>query len=166
MRIVWNITENWFQAELSLNENWRDDMELVRSLGLKTTGPPLWIWHTSQISLLDKLRDSRPKSGLTITEVALEKYKFLKEQSDKKQELKKLFIKAKKTSETTAADEKCKEYEDPNTGVVCVYVPPATEKFTWKYTPPVPPDVYCFVCGDPIFPYEYPDVCLWCSQTF
>jgi len=164
MRIIWNNENNWFQAELSLNENWRDDMELVRSLGFKTTGPPSWIWHTSQISLLEKLRDRRPKSGLTITEVALEKYKFLKEQSSKKQELKKLFIKDKKASETTAADKKCKEYEDPRTGIVCVYVPTATEKFNWKYTPPAPPTNYCFMCGDFVYDYEGTDLCLWCSK--
>jgi hypothetical protein len=165
MRIIWDNENNWFQAELSLNENWRDDADLVRSIGFKTDGPPAWVWHTTKVSILDKLREHRPKSGLTITEVALEKYKSLKEKSDKKHELKKLFVKAKKVAETTAADETRKTYEHPELGT-CVYVEPEADKFTTKYVRPVPPDVYCFVCGDPIYPYEYPDLCLWCSKTF
>jgi hypothetical protein len=161
MRIVWNPDEAWFQAELGLNEFWQDDMALVRSLGFKTTGPPSWIWHTSKIALLDKLRSQQPKSGLSITELALQKYQFLKQQSDQKKQLKKQFNKA--------AEELCvsnwKEYIDPETGIVCKEVPPADEPFVWKYIPPAPPEVYCFVCGDPIFNYEYPDTCLWCSKV-
>jgi hypothetical protein len=161
MRIVWNDQESWFQAELGLNEFWRDDMELVRSLGFKTTGPPTWQWHTSKISLLDKLRSQQPKSGLSITELALQKYQFLKQQSDQKKQLKKQFTKAAEELRPS----NWKEYIDPETGIVCKEVPPADEPFTWKYIPPEPPSAWCFICGDAVYDYEGTDCCLWCSKV-
>lgn len=163
MRIIWNDTENWFQAELSLDENWRDDMELVKGIGFKTTGSPSWMWYTSKISTLNKLRDSKPKSGLVITEVALQKYKFLSEQAQKKAELKKTFQKEKLAAENNVTTRE--EYTDPVTGMTGFVVKPSTEPFTWKFIPPTPPDVYCFICGDPVYFYDYPDMCLWCSKS-
>lgn len=164
MRILWNEQENWFQAELSLNEHWRDDMESVRSVGFKTTGAPSWIWHTSKAPILNKLRDLKPKSGLTITETALEKYKLLNEQETVKVEMKKRFDKAKKLVAQEINSSNWKDYIDEETGIVCKQVSPPPEPFTWKYTPPPAPEVYCFMCGSPLYFFEYPDLCLSCSK--
>jgi hypothetical protein len=163
MRILWNEQENWFQAELGLNEFWKDDMDLVRSVGFKTTGPPQWIWHTTKASHLNKLRDKKPKSGLTITETALEKYKLLNDQEQKKIELKKRFEKAKKlvADEITATN--WKDYIDAETGIVCKQVEQIDTKFVPKYVIQPAPEVYCFVCGSPLYYYEAPDVCLYCE---
>lgn len=162
MRIIWSSEENWFQAELPPGENWRDDMELVKQSGFKTTGAPTWLWYTSKASTLNKLRDKKPKSGLIITEVALEKYKFLNEQEQKKVELKKLFEKGKQAAQKDSV--KRPEYEKD--GFVSFVVDRKDTRFAIKYVRPVPPAAYCFVCGDPVYDYEGTDLCLWCSEKF
>jgi hypothetical protein len=163
MRILWNEQENWFQAELGLNEFWKDDMELVRSVGFKTTGPPQWIWHTSKASILNKLRDRKPKSGLTITETALQKYNRLNEHEQTKLAVKKQFEQAKKIAAQEIDSSNWKDFIDEETGIVCKQVAPAAGEFKWKYTPPKPPQIYCFMCGDPLYYYELPDVCIYCE---
>lgn len=163
MRILWNEQENWFQAELGLREFWRDDMELVKHVGFKTTGSPSWIWHTSKASILNKLRDGSPKSGLTITELALEKYKTLNEQETKQSDLKKEFLKQRKTAALNRAD-KWPEYLDPDTGIMCKVVPEAEKKYVPEYILPPLPDLSCFMCGSPLYLYDLPDICIWCDK--
>ena len=161
MRIVWDVAENQFLAEISLTtEHWQADVESVKAAGFRTSGPPQWTWFTQKIAPLDYLKKNSPKSGLTITELALQKYQFLKQQSDQKKQLKKQFTKAAEELRPS----NWKEYIDPETGIVCKEIPPADEPFVWKYTPPAPPEVYCFICGDVLYSYEYPDTCLWCSK--
>lgn len=137
-------------------------MESVRAAGFKTTGSPAWIWHTQKAVTLNKLRDLKPKSGLVITEVALEKYKFLNDQDVRKQELKKEFLKQKKQAEQS--NDTWQEYDDPETGLRCKIVPAAESKFVWKYTPPPAPELSCFMCGSPLYLFDYPDLCLWCNR--
>jgi hypothetical protein len=163
MRILWNEQEHWFQAELGLGEFWRDDMELVKHVGFKTTGSPGWIWHTSKASILNKLRDAKPKSGLSITELALEKYKSLNEQETKQSDLKKEFLKQRKQAAENRPSN-WKEYLDEDTGIMCKVVPPAEQKFVWKYVPPPVPDLSCFMCGSPLYMYDLPDICIWCDK--
>lgn len=167
MRIFWNDENDWFQAEITLsNDDWRDDVEHAKASGFKTTGSPMWIWHTNKISVLESLRGNRPKSGLIITEQALEKYNFLKGQADRKQELKKIFKKELQSAQKSQSDKDCREYEDPNTGMVCIYVEPSKEVFTGGYIPPPKPNTWCFVCGETTYePIDYSDVCLWCSKV-
>lgn len=162
---MWNISENWFQAELSLGEHWREDMELVRSVGFHTTGSPDWIWHTTKASILNKLRENPPKSGLSITELALQRYEQIDQQDKKKTEIKKEFQKAKKAAEREINASNWKEFIDPETGIVCKEVPPLETQVVWNYTPPPPPDAMCFICGSPVYDYDYPDLCLWCSKV-
>ncbi len=163
MRILWNEKEHWFQAELGLGEFWRNDLDLVKHVGFKTTGSPDWIWHTSKASVLNKLRDSKPKSGLFITELALEKYKFLNEQDQKKSELKKEFLKQRKQAATNCTAE-WPEYLDEETGIMCKIVAPAEKKFVLDYIPPNVPDLSCFMCGSPLYMYDLPDLCIWCDK--
>lgn len=137
-------------------------MESVRHSGFKTTGAPEWIWHTASTAVLNKLRKSPPKSGLAITELALEKYTLLDKQIQDKQELKKKFKQA--AQEINSGN--WKEYIDPETGIVCKTVAPSEEKFKVEYIPPAPPENYCFVCGDPVYFYEQPDLCIWCAEKF
>lgn len=163
MRIIWNEQENWFQAEIALtSEHWRDDVDAAKAAHFTTTGPPQWLWHTNKISVLESLRKSQPKSGLTITEQALENYVRLKQQSDLKKNLKKDFEKAKKLA-AQDIDSNWKDFIDPDTGIVFKQVSIPETKFVWKYTPPKPPEIYCFMCGDPLYYYEAPDVCLFCE---
>jgi hypothetical protein len=155
------MTESRFQVELS--QNWLEDKELVKQAGFKTTGPPDWAWYTSRSSILNKLRDLKPKSGLVITEAALDKYKFLNEQDQKKRELKKLFDKENKAAAQNRVTRNM--YVDDN-GITCYVVEPSKEKFVMKFVLPAPPDQYCFVCGDPVYNFEQSDLCLWCEEKF
>ena len=163
MRILWSEQDSWFYTEIPPGENWRDDMELVRSVGFKTIGPPNWTWHTSKYTLLEKLRDHNPKSGLTITELALSKYKFLKEQAEKKAEVKKAFEQEMKAAEERAPS-KWPQYKDSETGITCFIVEPAAESFVWKYVAPEPPPQTCFICGSPLYMFDLDDICLWCEK--
>ena len=152
MRVIWNDTEGWFQVEFG-----REELAIVKQAGFKTFGPPQWIWKTQKASVLNKLRKLNPDS-VTITELALQKYQLLNQQETKTKELKKQF-----KEESYAARTKVDEYLDPYTGIICVKVEPAPEPFTWKFTAPAPPETYCFVCGDPTYFPEQPDLCIWCS---
>jgi hypothetical protein len=159
MKILWNEQRNWFQVELG--EPWRDNMELVRSVGFKTSGPPEWIWRATKASTLNKLRSK--SQSLVITELAFEKYKILNEQEQSKIELKKRFLKAKTLAAREINSNNWKEYFDEETGVMCKIVEPVTDKFVWKYEPPPPPEVRCFICGQPLYCFDAPDICTWCG---
>lgn len=159
MRIVWNNNENWFQVELS-SEYWVDDKQSVQQAGFKTTGPPEWIWKTQKAAILNKLRDIKPKSGLIITETALEKYKLINEQESKKKELKKQFEKQRKAAQQNFNSRP--EYEKD--GFVSFIVEQKDKLFIPTYVKPEPPAEWCFVCGDPVYNFEALDLCLWCEE--
>jgi hypothetical protein len=162
MRLIWSNENNWFQAEYQ-----RDDVDFLKTAKFRTLGPPQWIWYAPPpgIVALDRLRKNPPPSGLIITELALERYNSAKEQFNKKTEVKKLYEHAKQVAEEAAAP-KWETYQDPDTGITCFIVKPIEEVFHWKFTPPIPPAEYCFVCGSPVYLLDYPDLCLWCSKTF
>jgi hypothetical protein len=154
MRVIWNDTEGWFQVDFG-----REELAIVKQAGFKTLGPSSgWIWKTQKASVLNKLRKLNPASGVAITELALQKYTVLNTQETEKKKLKKQFEK-----ESYAAQTKANEYLDPYTGIVCFVTEPALEPFTWKFTPPKPPETYCFVCGDPTYFPEQSDLCIWCE---
>jgi len=162
MRITWNTAENRFQIEVD-HATLRDDVDSVKTAGFRTTGPPQWVWYTNKISSLESLRKNPPKSGLTITELALEKYKFLKEQAEKKAEVKRAFEQEMKAAEERAPS-KWPQYKDPETGITCFIVEPAAESFVWKYVAPEPPPQTCFICGSPLYMFDLDDICLWCEK--
>lgn len=155
MRILWDSVGNKFQAEYQ-----RDEVELLKSAGFKTDGPPSWGWYTSKAATLNKLRKINPKSGLTISELALEKYKLINEQESKKKELKKLFQKESKVAQNNS--EKRPEYEKD--GFVSFVVEQKDKPFVPTYILPEPPSNFCFFCGDFIYDYEGIDLCLWCQK--
>lgn len=164
MRIIWH--EEKFQAEFTQGDLWRDDMEAAKAAGFKTSGPPAWLWTTSKISVLNKLRKNRPKSGLTLTEVALEKFKFRDAQETKKAELKKAFQAAKKIDRKASTDPRISglvTMKVPAKGyITAADLPPYTPTYT-KYIPPPPPTDLCLICDEPIYFYEHL-VCLWCEK--
>jgi hypothetical protein len=159
MRIIWNDTENIFIAEFS-SDFW-GDLNAVKAAGFRTTGAPNWIWYTSKIKVLDYLRNHKPNSGLTITEQAFEKYNSLKQQSEKKRELKKIFEREKKQINKTSFEN---TYLDPELGITCLVVEPKIQNYTSRFIRPPSPKDRCSVCGEPVYFYEYPDACLWCKK--
>ena len=167
MRIIWDDQENRFLAEFTPGEQWRQDMEAVKAAGFRTTGPSAWQWYAGTVETLENIRKNPPKSGLLITEQALEKYKPLLEKFQQKQELRKQFKQAQKTAKKQSKDPEISgltELVIPEKGYIDASdLPPFESKWVPWYFPK--PDVYCFICEDPLYlPFpDYPDVCIWCK---
>lgn len=177
MRISWNPEQSVFQAEFS-QEHWSADLESVKAAGFRTFGAPEWIWYAPPpgIKALNFLREKKPESGLAITELALEKYKNLKEQYDKKEEIKAALKEAKKAAKKQF--EKAAQEEENRIALECMpekgYLdasdfPPFPFPETHKYVSPEYPSVPCFICGckvylDSIFKTEPLPICLWCEK--
>jgi hypothetical protein len=167
MRIVWDEVNSRFLAELTPGEQWSSDLESIKIAGFKTDGPPQWQWYTIKALTLNKLRDARPKSGITLTELALEKYKIINQREEEKAALKKQLKKAQTKAKRESRDPTVLDLIVlPEKGYVDVSDLPALEK---QWIPPVflKPDIYCIVCEDPLYlPFpDYPDICLWCSKV-
>lgn len=165
MRVIWNSEEQKFQAEFA-QEHWRGDMEAAKAAGFRTSGPPAWLWTTSKASVLNKLRKNRPASGLTLTEVALEKFKFRDKQDTQKAELKKAFKVASKASKKVSLDPRISgltQMKVPAKGYITAEdLPPYTPIYK-GFVPPAPPDELCLICDEPIYFYEHL-VCLFCEK--
>lgn len=161
MRITW--TNNRFEAELTPGELWRDDKDAIQNAGFRTDGPPDWTWFTQKASTLNKLRDNKPKSGLSITELALEKYQSLNKQDEEKAALKKQFEQAKKQAAKSVEDTN-EYYVDDSTGITCIKVKPGNKLQYTKYVPPAVPEERCMICDDPIYFFESENICLSCEK--
>jgi hypothetical protein len=166
VRILWDNSEKRFQAELTQGDSWRDDMEYVKGAGFRTTGPPHWIWYTGKIEVLNKLRKHRPKSGLMITEQALEQFNLLKKKFDEKAELKKTFSKATKAAKKASKDPEISGMVElciPDKGYLDASDFPVLLS-TRAYIPPPGPKETCLICEDPLYQYERHLICLFCEK--
>jgi hypothetical protein len=174
MNIRWDTTEQIFIAEFS--QDFAGDLEAAKAAGFRTNGPPEWRWHAPSpgIKALNRLRKNRPQSGLTITEEALAIYKPLAEAEAKNAEVRTKLAEEKKKAKK---ERKNKELESTGNSMLegltsekwwigAEDLPPAPP-FKSAYIPPTPPELKCFVCHQPLYPYEYTDVamCLWCAKT-
>ncbi len=164
MRIVWDQNESRFLVELTPGELWREDMEAVKAAGFRTTGPPDWKWYATKATSLNKLRDKRPSSGLTLTEVALQKYQILNHVEQQKLDLRKKFKEAQKQAKKQEKIEEVKTYFDDELQITCTLVEPSKTIFVSKHVAPVAPTNLCIVCGEPVYYIDYPDICLWCDK--
>jgi hypothetical protein len=164
LRIIWDDQENRFLAELTINEQWREDMEAAKAAGFKTNGPPQWHWYATKASALNKLRENKPKSGLVLTEVALSHYQSLNQKEEQKAALKKQFKTAQKQAKKTEKLPEAEMYFDTEIGVICLVVKPKVSEFIQ----PVihgKSDTICIACGDLLYPpWDYPDICVWCDK--
>lgn len=159
MRIIWNEKENAFQVEFS-EKHWSSDLEYAKTSGFKTQGPPSWSWLSRNILPVNKLRKNPPLSGLTITELALEKYNFLEKKIAEKTALKK---QAEQILKETDQSQSWEEYFDEELGFMCIVVKSKKSDFTW--IPPMhsAPEAHCIICGDGLYLMDYQDVCMWCD---
>jgi hypothetical protein len=161
MRILWN--ENGFQAEFSQGAYWQEDLDLAKSAGFRTAGPPEWVWSTQKASVLNTLRELKPKSGLTLTELALEKYKVINERERQKAELKKQYETARKAVKKAAvACDPTTEYDFTEKGYKDAQDFPPTN-FRWDFKPPASPKNVCLICDEPVWFYEKDNICLHCE---
>lgn len=157
MKLVWNKREACFEAEF---QDFQSDLLAVKVAGFKTTGKPDWKWFTFKTSVLDKLKENRPASGLTILEDALNHYNRLKEEEKKKEELLKELKRAKKVVK------KEEPYQLPE-GRMFGYNEVKDTEPTVRigYIPPKWEGAVCFICRCPVYFYEKlePPTCMWCE---
>jgi hypothetical protein len=161
VRILWNDTEKYFQAEFA-QASWAGDKDAAQAAGFRTSGPPAWTWFTTKPSVLTALRDKHRPAELTLTERALAEYKKRNEEDVKKTALRKEFTKARKAL-------------GPPASTTPLVIPPG--KF-WISAEDLPPwvqlskyvklpfetDTQCFMCSAPLIFCDYDDLCLWCSK--
>jgi hypothetical protein len=172
MNISWHPVERVFIAEF---DEFQGDLEAAKAAGFKPLGvPPPWIWHAPSpgVKALNRLREKRPASGLTISPEALEIYKPLAELEAKNLEVRKQLTEAKKKNKKAQKEKQQKATTDT------VFTGLTDEKW-WigvEDLPPMPPYVptytvsttpttgkICEGCGDRLYFYEYPNLCLWCE---
>ena len=165
MNIRWNQSATRFEAEFS--EDFQGDLNAVKEAGFKTDGPPNWVWYTSKIGILNRLRtSSRPPSGLTIDNEALAIYTPLNEIEEKSAEIKR-----------QAAAKKKELAKERDSGEAHNWLPEGKEylsaedfPLTQLCLPNLSSDVLayngpnCVVCGGPIELPHNPPICLWCEK--
>jgi hypothetical protein len=159
MRLIWNSKEGCFEAEF---QNFQTDLDAVKAAGFKTTGPPEWKWYTCKIEPLDKLRENRPASGLTILEDALDAYNRIKREKAAKDALLAELKAAKKENPNSTGIKLI--YEMCEQGFKCVQVEGAGIGKA-EYVPLVWSGPRCVICKDPVYFYEKqePPTCGWCE---
>lgn len=173
MNIRYNQTLRRFEAEFSAD--FGGDLTAVKAAGFRTDGPPVWIWWTDKIKILNGLREHKPESGLTINQDAWEVYESLAKMDAKNVEVKQQFAEVKKKVKKEQTQEEQEKIAEP-------FIIPegklwlGLEDFSPKPpfisvlpAPPPHPTLLCHICHEPVFFYEKqnPPTCLWCeTQTF
>lgn len=168
MNIKWNTDLRRFEAEL---HDFKDEQPRLKAAGWRTDGPPQWVWYSVKSEPLTKLRTNRP-AVLTISPEARAEYARLKEVADHNAATKALLAEHTKALKKKLKGDKQDamkpdEYMDP-LGFVCLIVKPGPP-FVSQMTPPPPfPETTCFICGSPVYLYEYAEnqkpCCMWCSK--
>ncbi len=171
MNIAYNITAARFEAQFSTD--FQGDLAAVKAAKFRCDGPPSWLWWTVKLDALNALRENKPASGLTIDNAAFPYYTRLVEMETanaaaraKFAPIKEKQVKAKK--ERKKREDKERTYttvvipEKGYIGVEDLSPQPPSEK---PYIPPAPPETRCFMCQQPTYFYELPDLCLYCEKT-
>jgi hypothetical protein len=169
VNIAWNSVVKVFVAEFSFD--FAADLEAVKAAGFRPLGiPPPWIWHAPPpgVKALNRLRANKPASGLSINSDALAIYQPMAEQEEKNEAIRKQVVDLKKKvkKEKKESEKATPKIPEGKMWIGPEDLPPMP-KFTHAFVPSPPPDLKCFVCQQPVYPYEYPDIpmCLWCAKT-
>lgn len=166
MNIRWDTAERVFVAEFS--QDFAGDLEAAKMAGFRPLGvPPPWIWHAPSpgVKALNRLRQNRPKSGLTISPEALVVYQPLAELEAKNEAVRAQLAeikKQRKKSEKEAAKSQ-PQIPEGKAYIEAADLPP-TPLYVPSYTiTPVPTSGICEGCGDPTYFYELDNLCLYCE---
>lgn len=170
MNVVWNLTERRFEAVFS--SDFQGDLAAVKNVGFRTTGAPSWIWWTDKVTVLNKLRENRPASDLTIDTSALVIYKALNDQFEENQKIKKelarqrKLLKRDKLQEVELAVTEFGEIDWSKKWWIGKEDLPVIPPYEHKHSITSPPDLKCRICGSVIYFYELqnPPTCLWCEK--
>jgi hypothetical protein len=166
-----------FVAEFSTD--FHGDLNAVKTSGFRTTGPPQWTWYTSKLSVLNKLRENRPPSGLTIDENAYQAYIRLSEMEATNAKVREQFAPIAE-KQKKAKKERKKQQLKEKTYVTLIIPPKPGELFDfigmedlpllppYEFKNPIPPHLgpWCTVCQAPVYLYEKqePPTCLFCEK--
>jgi hypothetical protein len=152
-----------FEAEFS---DFGGDLAAVKACGFKTDGPPMWVWYTQKVTVINKLRENRPASGLTITPDAKAHYTTMavSEEANAKVKAQAAQIRKEQQKVLKEAEEKS-ELIIPEKGYIGAEDLPLMPLSEKHYVPPPPPETLCIVCQTPVYFYELqnPPTCLWCE---
>jgi hypothetical protein len=174
LNIRYNRDRGRFEAEF---QEFQGDLATVKAVGFKCDGPPVWCWWTLKVEVLNKLRANKPLSGLTITNEALEVYQKLAEIERKNAEVRALAAPVIEKEKKAKKERKKKELEEKN--YVNIYIPekpgqdfdylgaedlPFKEPLYKTFHRPADPTDICRLCGQPVYFYELPDLCIFCEK--
>ena len=185
MRISWNPIQLCFELTFG---DFKTDLELAKAAGFQTSGPPQWIWYTTKSKVLKKLKELRPE-GIVIAQDALEMFKAVCVEEDKRAETKRIVadLKAKAAGKPTQAEKEAKRKEREAVRVAKGLGPierkprqarggmraEAINEIKYEvpyiaFVPPAAPHTRCIFCSEPVYYYEKTDplpICLWCEKT-
>lgn len=176
MNIVYNSAYGRFEAQFSVDFN--GDLAAVKAAGFKTDGPPGWVWWTVKLASLNKLRENKPISGLSINESAFQQYTHLSAMEAKNEEARAKFAPIKDEQNKAKKQRKREEIVERNyTKTAIPHKPeelydfigaedllPMESKWAAPERPPWTGSV-CVCCQQPVYFYELQDplTCLWCE---
>jgi hypothetical protein len=170
VNIRYNLVERRFEVDFSTD--FAGDLGAVKNAKWHTTGPPDWVWYAPGIKALNRLREKRPASGLTITPEALAIYTPLAAQEAKNDAIRKQLAEARKKAkkeqkQDDANESKCLGDDFPLDGNWEKSDPPPQQYVcSYKGVISSPPDLKCIYCKQPVYWYEQesPPVCFWCEK--
>jgi hypothetical protein len=173
MNIRYNAMLGRFETE-SLNSA---ETGILKAAGFKTEGPPSWVWHTSKVPVIQKIRANKPASGLTIDDDARAMYLNMEENFNKnaaiKAEARKISQAQKKEAKLTTKALPESPDDCPMDGTLppCIFagkeLKPLVE-FKSPFTPTTHPGPWCVSCQAPVYFYEMLApwaLCIWCERT-
>jgi hypothetical protein len=169
LNLNWNPDQHRFEVQF---QDFASEQPRVKKAGFKTDGPPSWVWYSLKAEPLTKLRADRPAT-LTISAEARTEYTRLKEMEDRNAATKALLAKhAKELKKKLKGDKqdamKPDEYFDEGLQCICLKVEPKPYHSNNPFIPPPPPETTCFICGSPVYYYEYGEAqkpaCLYCQK--
>lgn len=167
MNLRWNSEQYRFEAEFS--PDFQGDLAAVKAAGFKTTGAPSWVWHTYKAASLNKLRENRPTSGLTISPEARANFTRLWTVEERNAKVKAELAEHKKQLKKTLRiqEQEGNAVPIPEKGWVGKEDLPVKLAITLSIKPSPPlAGPKCIVCGDVVAFYEVqnPPTCLWCEK--
>ena len=173
-----NIRHNSGSFEAEFTTDFHGDLAAVKAAGFRYDGA-VRVWHTNKLAVLNKLRENKPASGLTIAEDAYQAYLRLSEIEAKNAEVRKQFAPIKEEQDKAKKIRKKKEVHDQT--YIAVNVPPKPgQDFDYVGAEDLPPmspfefknhiilphpGPWCHDCAAPVYFYELqnPPTCLWCE---
>lgn len=170
-----NIRYNAGSFEAEFTTDFNGDYNAVKAAGFRYEGLNR-IWYTSKLTVLNKLRENKPASGLTIAEDAYQAYLRLTETERINAEVRAKFAPIKEEQDKEKKKRKKKEVHDQT--YIAVSIPPKPGQdfdyigaedllpmppFEKAYVPSTSPSTTCSTCRQPTYFYELSNLCLWCE---